>query len=588
VVPPVHFPGGKAADLFPWTGNNPEDNLSEALVKVGVSNKPQIMNESNTARPSLINNLKNKSGLSTLSTLFVAVLEKRQQTGRLQTPNTFKPPPRLTLRDSTREQWLHDLANPTTGLRRLSRTIPHGLTGKVLLEQCLNKNIPLPRALWLAKCVGINELRAHKRKGQAGTVTWGRGWTSSVEQFIDGVIGSIGQGDWKPRITYALQLATHLYKEHLLDDDHFLDWIVNGLDTCPSERLFIWLLVVSISHYWTAVTCCRRRGKRLAESLLNQLDKIYLLEDLRPYLAVLQYLENTVVRLLATRPACLLLPTAWARYSPLLRKLAERKNHAHVTQAVRRLELRNTRLLQSPKKVPSASQTPAGRVYRILDSIDYNKPVRIEDLSCDCMEIVADAPRLIGILLQWACTCYREGAHRIYLATRLLRRWNHLGADVYDGIVSHLRDVTWVATGDPSILFRIVAELVRSKTFATGRYLQWLIATGSTGYSTDLSSPHSWPLRLVTEIPLSGLPDQIRTLRSTLLRGTMHSAELEQRALGYAEHMISQTLPALFGIYGTTTKPNDVELDKLSSTVKLELGIWLRQHVAQYAEVSAQ
>lgn len=130
--------------------------------------------------------------------------------------------------------------------------------------------------------------------------------------------------------------------------------------------------------------------------------------------------------------------------------------------------------------------------------------------------------------------------------------------------------------------------MVRSKTFATGRYLQWLIATGSTGHSTDLSSPHSWPLRLVTEIPLSGLTDQIRTLRNTLLRGTMHSAELEQRALSYAEHIISQTLPTLFGIYTDTAKPNDVELDKLSSTVKLELGIWLRQHVAQYAEVSTQ
>lgn len=201
--PPVHFPGGKAADVFPWTGSSSEDTLSEALVKGGVSNKPQIMNETNTARPSLWSNLKNKSGLTTLSTLFVAVLEKRQQSGRLHAPHTFKPPPRLTLRDSTREQWLHDLANPTIGLRRLSRTIPHGLTGKVLLEQCLNKRIPLPRALWLAKCVGINELRAHKRKGQAGTLTWVRGWTSSVEQFLDAVIASIGQGDWKPRITYS-------------------------------------------------------------------------------------------------------------------------------------------------------------------------------------------------------------------------------------------------------------------------------------------------------------------------------------------------------------------------------------------------
>jgi mediator of RNA polymerase II transcription subunit 12 len=71
------------------------------------------------------------------------------------------------------------------------------------LEQCLNKNIPLPRALWLAKCVGINELRAHKRKGQAGTVTWVRGWTSSVEQFLDGILQNIGTGEWKQRITYS-------------------------------------------------------------------------------------------------------------------------------------------------------------------------------------------------------------------------------------------------------------------------------------------------------------------------------------------------------------------------------------------------
>ena len=71
-----------------------------------------------------------------------------------------------------------------------------------------------------------------------------------------------------------LQLATHLYKEHLLDDDHFLDWILNCLDACPNERLFVWLLVVSVSHYWIDIVSCRRRGKRLAEALLNHLDKV--------------------------------------------------------------------------------------------------------------------------------------------------------------------------------------------------------------------------------------------------------------------------------------------------------------------------
>jgi mediator of RNA polymerase II transcription subunit 12 len=197
----------ETADLSPWMGSHPEDVLSETLVKGGISNKSQIMNETNTARPSLWPNLKNKSGMSTLSNLFVAVLEKRQNSSRLNAPHTFKPPPRLTLRDSTREIWLRDLANPVVRLGRLSRTIPTGVTGKALLEQCLNKNIPIPRAIWLAKCIGINEIRTHKRKGQAGGndyyVTWARGWTSAVEQFLESLVVCIGQEEWKPRITYA-------------------------------------------------------------------------------------------------------------------------------------------------------------------------------------------------------------------------------------------------------------------------------------------------------------------------------------------------------------------------------------------------
>lgn len=107
------------------------------------------------------------------------------------------------------------------------------------------------------------------------------------------------------------------------------------------------------------------------------------------------------------------------------------------------------------------------------------------------METMPDSTLLIAAVLQWACSCYREGDHRTYLAIRLLRKWNHLGADVYDGVISYLRDRSWVGSGDLRVVFRIVAELVRSKTFAVGRYLQWLIATGSLEHDADLSSVSS-------------------------------------------------------------------------------------------------
>lgn len=166
-------------------------------------------NESNTARPSLYAQFKHRSGLQLLSSVFAATLEKRQSHCKVTAPSTFKPPPRVTLTDIKREAWLRDLANLSVPLRRLSRTIPHGIRGKVLLEQCLGKSVPMSRAVWLAKCVGANEIRAFKRKGTSGAFAlgletkWVRDWTTNVQQFVDGVVDCCGEADWKPKITYV-------------------------------------------------------------------------------------------------------------------------------------------------------------------------------------------------------------------------------------------------------------------------------------------------------------------------------------------------------------------------------------------------
>lgn len=166
-------------------------------------------NESASAKPTILPSLKHKSGLPILSSLFVSVLDQRQSHGMVTANCTFKPPPRVTLTDTKREIWLRDLANPDIPLRRLSRTIPHGVRGKVLLDQCLAKKVPVPRAVWLAKCVGANEIRAFKRKGAGGAFAiggeskWIKDWTSNVEQFIEHIISSCGSSDWRKHIDYG-------------------------------------------------------------------------------------------------------------------------------------------------------------------------------------------------------------------------------------------------------------------------------------------------------------------------------------------------------------------------------------------------
>lgn len=198
------------ADFYPWTGNHPEDQFSEPVIRQGYYDKAQMtQNETGSARAAISPALKHKTGLQTLSSLFTSVLAQRRSHGQVTASWAFKPPPRVTVTDTKREIWLKDLANPTISLKRLSRSIPHGIRGKVLLDQSLSKNIPIERAVWLAKCVGANELRSFRRKGVSGTfqmggeAKWIRDFTVCVEQFVENVIGSCGEGDFKSRINYA-------------------------------------------------------------------------------------------------------------------------------------------------------------------------------------------------------------------------------------------------------------------------------------------------------------------------------------------------------------------------------------------------
>ncbi|KAI9669131.1 MAG: RNA polymerase II mediator complex subunit [Alyxoria varia] len=180
--------------LRPWKGDHPEDVLSEQVIQHGYTAKPQVPQETNSARHSLWPHLKHASALDNLSSVFTAVLKSQREDGQVVTNSTFKPPPRVTLTDARKTAWLQDLAKDSVPLRRLSRTIPHGVRGVALLQQCVANKIPCSRAVWLTKCVGANELRASKRKGVSVSVTtnselrWVTEWTETVETFLTGIV----------------------------------------------------------------------------------------------------------------------------------------------------------------------------------------------------------------------------------------------------------------------------------------------------------------------------------------------------------------------------------------------------------------
>lgn len=584
----ILFPNSKSADFFPWNGNHPEDTLSDGLVKGGVNNKPQIPNETNTARPALWSSLKNKSGLQTLSTLFVAVLEKRQMSNRLNSPSTFKLPPRVTLTDTNREKWLRDLANPTIPLRRLSRTIPHGIRGKLLLEQFMSKNIPTARAVWLAKCVGSNDMRAFKRKGAPGTVGIGgepmfiREWTIFVEQFLENTMSSCGQPDWKAKMDYAVRLASHLYSDHLLDQDHYLDWLLTSLDASSLERLPVSLLLVQI--YWQDLVASRRRGRRLAEALLTHAKTLHSDGNDETNCQLSGYLEKLIAKLVVTRPACLLLPKTWDTQKDVLLALANKHPDSVLSKNFRNLDRRNQRLSSSPQRSKGTPKSPKKEVITLLDSLEGSIDISVEKISTNCLELIPNMLELLAILLQWASSIYREGIHRIYLVTRLIRKLNTAGFDTDGGILSFLFSMQPNKGFEPRNVFRIVAELIRSKHFSVGRYLQWLIATGSTSRDHGLSQHWACHLRLIAELPLTGLPDHVINLRHTLLQSMGFPIESEQQTLASAQDFIMQQVPNIFESTPPVGRLIQIHISDLSTTIRLRLGCWIRQQVASKVE----
>lgn len=184
-------------DFFPWQKTPAEDENVLKYLHKGYQYSSTLVDETLSEKTRMVMSLKHEA---TRSRAFIALsyvmsnsMRMIEKSHRFTSSSTFKPPPRVTLTELTKEAWLRDLANPSVPLRRLSRTIPHGTRNRSLLEQCCNKEIPISRAVWFARCVGANELRGLRRKnvyhtGQSSEAAWVREWTEQVTEYIEKII----------------------------------------------------------------------------------------------------------------------------------------------------------------------------------------------------------------------------------------------------------------------------------------------------------------------------------------------------------------------------------------------------------------
>ncbi|ESZ89638.1 hypothetical protein SBOR_9976 [Sclerotinia borealis F-4128] len=576
-----YSPNGHA-DFFPWNGNHSEDQFSEPVIRQGFFDKSQMsQNETGSAKASIYPSLKHKSGLQTLSSLFSNVLAQRRAHGNITANSTFKPPPRVTVTDTKREIWLKDLANPTISLRRLSRSIPHGIRGRVLLEHSLNKNIPIERAVWLAKCVGANELRSFKRKGAGGTFAmggeakWVRDFTVCVEQVMESIIGSCGEKDFRRRTCYAIRLAAHFHAECLIDREHYIDWILSSLEATSQPKLPIWLLIAQV--YWEDILRYRRFGRRLTATLLNQFSEVIRHPDadiLRPLNDRLRLLLH---ELMMSNPDNFVCPETWSKHREILQAHLNYSDELPTTvwDDINRRNIRLTTL------APDAQHPPRQRLIDILDKTLFT--LFTPEVIDICWQLDADKPTLIHAVLDWSTSCYRPGNAKVFIGARIMRSWRRLGTDGTASILSFLDSSACEIGRNKSSFYHLVSELARSNDFCIPTYLQWLISRGGIHGHSDLAPDGPCGTRLLAELPIHDLSGEMVALRRTLLCRAEYPIEIEDHKMTASISTISNLLllaasePRLTQVNRRVKGLHD--LRSLARASKSHIGFWLRREV---------
>ncbi|KAL8826787.1 MAG: hypothetical protein Q9191_003586 [Dirinaria sp. TL-2023a] len=574
-----------SADFHPWTGHHPEDILNETTMTSGSYDKLRpSQNESASAKPTLLPSLKHKSGLQILSSLFVSVLDQRQSHGIVSASCTFKPPPRVTLTDTKREIWLRDLANPDIPLRRLSRTIPHGIRGKVLLDQCLEKKVPIPRAVWLAKCVGANEIRAFKRKGAGGAFAiggeskWIKDWTSNVEQFIEHIISSCGSSDWRTHIDYGLRFTTHLISEHLLDQEHYLSWILTSLQDTDLENLPMWLLIMQLQ--FDELTGQRRRGKCLAKALLEQLRKASETQNPEVYGPVIQALMRVLISMITSAPDCFFLPRVWGKYETTMR-LGLGEADADILACFERISERNTRFMSASREDTwERLNTPRKRLVHLLDTMPVDG--NFVKLSKECLKTTDDFDLLVATCFEWSASIHRNGEARIYMIARLLRQCSALQAGLDESIMRFLGSMPTLPGLSVAAVYRVVAELLRSKHLSAGRFLSWLMARGRLHERMGSNQGAPVDAQYLSEMPIQGMPLHILNLRRILLSKIGVSTKDEDHAVASLKAEIARKIPGFFSPPETssTFSTHSLHPAEFSIAIKFTVTSSVRQAVA--------
>lgn len=289
-----------------------------------------------------------------------------------------------------------------------------------------------------------------------------------------------------------------MFAEQLLDQEHYLDWLLLSLEAASSDTLPVWLLIVQ--PYVRRIIQYRKSAMRLIGLLLDKLQKVsfshgglslcpahHILsqivesEDREVLAPLVERLSDLVTSVLTQKPSCLVSTTTWSKYCDFF-QVNSNPLTAELSATLRSIRSRNKALASATAR-PNVKDSAKTRLLRLLDHLDFDH--RVDTLASQCLAIIDDKAVLIQELLMWSTSTQRKDVYGVYLAARLIKHLNLLGTDTDEVVLAFLATSSRTECCKTKV-YLLVSELACSKQFSIGRYLQWLIARGALNHVQKL------------------------------------------------------------------------------------------------------
>ncbi|KAJ1341329.1 hypothetical protein BSLG_004059 [Batrachochytrium salamandrivorans] len=211
--------GPDYADIYLQRPDQLEDKFDENTVKMGYTDKPPVQSEILSAFESIriLDHLSRKGVLLNMTTFASTILTAQSET-QFPKESQFVIPKRTSTAPKARDNWIDDLVSGVS-LSEMSKSIPFGLKLDRMLEILHQKQVPLMRATWAIKMIGVIDLAAFvvKRELQSKEAVAAAAEAAAIKR-----ISPEQRRDFISRWNYLVRLCAQQYEEGLLDQASFL------------------------------------------------------------------------------------------------------------------------------------------------------------------------------------------------------------------------------------------------------------------------------------------------------------------------------------------------------------------------------